>query len=70
MTNPTNSAQPNSQGHLGLMAAYLLLISLTSPFSGLFGEHRWARWFYAVRRVCKVDDFMSRANRQVVPKTS
>jgi hypothetical protein len=61
MSTPSKRRSESDQGHLGLMAAYLLLIGLTAPFSQLVSVNRWGRWYYAVRTSCRVDAFMKRA---------
>lgn len=54
-------ASKGARGHLGLMAVGVLLSALTTPFSPLVSNHRWGQWRSLVRRVCRVDEFMTRA---------
>lgn len=61
MKTSASQSSENSWGHLGLMAAYFIIITLTVPFSFLMSDALWSRWFYEVRQTCKVDAFMVRA---------
>lgn len=63
MTKSTQSSS-SGRGHIGLMLLGVFLAILSAPFMHVVRPALWMRWRAWVRRLARVDEFMTR-NRPV-----